>query len=158
MSLPQELDHLKIPLDDIKAATNNFSYHNFLGQGGFGRVYRGQLSLSTRSGESISTIAVKRLDVKGGQGAHEFSMEIVMLSSYKHDNLVSLIGFVDEGDEKLLVLPLSSSLYTRSFSSPSSTNPIRETSNSRNRLTRAGGKGELTSVDPPKSTLPEEIV
>ncbi|MFS8012696.1 putative protein kinase RLK-Pelle-CrRLK1L-1 family [Helianthus anomalus] len=30
-------------------------------------------------------------------------MEIVMLSSYKHDNLVSLIGFSDESDEKIIV-------------------------------------------------------
>lgn len=50
-----------------------------------------------------TTVAVKRLDVKGGQGEHEFLMEIAMLSSYKHDNLVSLVGFSEEGDEKLIV-------------------------------------------------------
>ncbi|KAJ0705054.1 putative protein kinase RLK-Pelle-CrRLK1L-1 family [Helianthus annuus] len=30
-------------------------------------------------------------------------MEIVMLSSYKHDNLVSFIGFSNENDEKIIV-------------------------------------------------------
>ncbi|KAK1409469.1 hypothetical protein QVD17_35995 [Tagetes erecta] len=104
MSLVQELDHLKIPLEHIKLATNNFSNDNFIGQGGFGRVYKGQLPLSTTSFDNpATTVAVKRLDVKGGQGQHEFLMEIVMLASYKHDNLVSLLGFSDDGHEKLLV-------------------------------------------------------
>ncbi|KAM0068999.1 putative protein kinase RLK-Pelle-RLCK-VIIa-2 family [Helianthus debilis subsp. tardiflorus] len=109
-----ELDHLKIPLEDIKLATNNFSDSNFIGQGGFGRVYKGQFPLSTSAVSTTTsrstnptarpaTIAVKRLDVKGGQGQHEFLMEIAMLSSYKHDNLVSLVGFSEEGGEKIIV-------------------------------------------------------
>ncbi|XP_022006296.2 probable serine/threonine-protein kinase PBL28 isoform X1 [Helianthus annuus] len=103
MSHLQELDHLRIPFDDIKSATNNFSHQNFLGQGGFGRVYKGQLP-STDSSEPGTTVAVKRLDVKlGGQGEHEFLTEILMLASYKHDNLVSLIGFSEDSNEKVLV-------------------------------------------------------
>ncbi|KAL7614990.1 probable serine/threonine-protein kinase PBL28 [Lactuca sativa] len=100
MSLIQELAHLKIPIEDIKLATNNFSDDNFIGEGGFGRVYKGQLGDST---SATTTVAVKRLDVKGGQGQQEFLMEIVMLSSYKHDNLVSLVGFCEEGEEKIIV-------------------------------------------------------
>ncbi|XP_076903587.1 receptor-like protein kinase ANXUR2 [Bidens hawaiensis] len=103
MSLPQELDHLRIPFDDIKSATSNFDYQNFLGQGGFGPVYKGRLPSSTRSCEPGTDVAVKRLDVKGGCREHEFLMEIVMLASYKHHNLVSLVGFSDEGNEKVLV-------------------------------------------------------
>ncbi|KAI3705131.1 hypothetical protein L1987_75364 [Smallanthus sonchifolius] len=102
MASIRELDHLKIPLKDIKLATNNFSDSNFIGQGGFGRVYKGQLPLSASSTKP-DRVAVKRLDVKGGQGQHEFLMEIVMLSSYKHDNLVSLVGFSEEGNEKIIV-------------------------------------------------------
>nr|GFC88703.1 probable receptor-like protein kinase At5g59700 [Tanacetum cinerariifolium] len=71
-----------------------------LNLGGFGRVYKGQLRISS---SKTTNVAVKRLDVKGGQGQHEFLMEIVMLSSYKHDNLVSLVGFSEEGDEKIIV-------------------------------------------------------
>nr|XP_043634328.1 probable serine/threonine-protein kinase PBL28 [Erigeron canadensis] len=104
MSLIQELDHLKIPLKDIKLATKDFSDDNFIGQGGYGRVYRGQLSLSaTNSNRPTTTVAIKRLDVKGGQGQQEFLTELTMLSSYKHDNLVSLVGFCDEDDEKIIV-------------------------------------------------------
>ncbi|KAI3721169.1 hypothetical protein L2E82_32175 [Cichorium intybus] len=104
MSLIQELDHLKVPLEEIKLATNNFSDANFIGQGGFGRVYKGRFPASASiSGSPGTTVAVKRLDVKGGQGQNEFLMEIVMLSSYKHENLVSLVGFSEEGDEKIIV-------------------------------------------------------
>ncbi|KAL4556063.1 hypothetical protein LXL04_038703 [Taraxacum kok-saghyz] len=102
MSRIPELDHLQIPLEHIKLATNNFSDGNFIAKGGFGRVYKGQLP-ATISGRPGTTVAVKRLDVKGGQGQHEFLMEVVMLSSYKHDNLVSLVGFCDEGGEKILI-------------------------------------------------------
>ncbi|MFS8012718.1 putative protein kinase RLK-Pelle-CrRLK1L-1 family [Helianthus anomalus] len=100
MSFLQELYRLRIPFDDIKFATNNFSDQNCIGQGGFGPVYKGQLPSSTRLTEHV---AVKRLDLKGGQGEREFLMEIVMLASYKHDKLVSLVGFSNDGNEKVLV-------------------------------------------------------
>ncbi|KAL8210692.1 hypothetical protein R6Q57_005129 [Mikania cordata] len=103
MASIQELDHLKITLEDIKLATSSFSDANFIGQGGFGRVYKGQLPPTTTTTRSTATVAIKRLDVKGGQGQREFLMEIVMLSSYQHDNLVSLVGFSEDGDEKIIV-------------------------------------------------------
>lgn len=96
------IDSLRIPLDDIKLATNNFANDNFIGQGGFGRVYKGQLK--TSSGEPGTLVAVKRLDMKiTGQGRREFLKEIMMLASYKHNNLVSLVGFSDEEDVKALI-------------------------------------------------------
>lgn len=48
-------------------------------------------------------VAVKRLDRALGQGPPEFWKEIMMLSRYKHENLVSLLGFCDEGGENILV-------------------------------------------------------
>ncbi|XP_024989643.1 putative receptor-like protein kinase At5g39000 [Cynara cardunculus var. scolymus] len=102
MSMIPELNTFHIPLDHIKLATNNFAHHNLLGQGGFGRVYKGQLAVS---GDPASTVnvAVKQLDVRHGQGEREFLTEIVMLASYKHDNLVGFIGFCDEDGEKVIV-------------------------------------------------------
>ncbi|KAK9061183.1 hypothetical protein SSX86_018363 [Deinandra increscens subsp. villosa] len=96
-----QLQHLRIPLEHIIVATNNFAEDTFIGRGGFGRVYKGQLP---RSGEPSITVAIKRLDeTLAGQGPREFGMEILLLASYKHSNLVSLVGFSDEGAEKILV-------------------------------------------------------
>ncbi|KAL7586661.1 hypothetical protein Lser_V15G39372 [Lactuca serriola] len=99
MTLMEGVQHLKISRDDIKLATNNFDNNNFIGRGGFGKVYKGEITLSGQ----LSTVAVKRLDRAMGQGDREFLMEIQMLSCYKHKNLISLIGFCDEGGENILV-------------------------------------------------------
>ncbi|XP_076951375.1 putative serine/threonine-protein kinase PBL12 [Bidens hawaiensis] len=91
--------HIKIPLEEIKLATNYFSDENFIARGGFGKVYIG--NLTTYGHQNI--VAVKRLDRRMGQGDREFLMEIQMLSCYKHKNLISLVGFCEEGEEKILV-------------------------------------------------------
>ena len=57
-----------------------------LGEGGFGRVYRGRLA----SGEAV---AVKRLTAGGQQGDREFVVEVEMLSRLHHRHLVKLLGF-----------------------------------------------------------------
>ncbi|CAH1445239.1 unnamed protein product [Lactuca virosa] len=94
-----ENQHLKIKLEEIKSATNNFDNNNVIGKGGFGNVYKGVLSHS----EGLTMVAFKRLDRKLGQGNPEFLKEILMLSRYTHENLISLLGFCDEDDEKILV-------------------------------------------------------
>ncbi|KAL9239262.1 hypothetical protein vseg_013602 [Gypsophila vaccaria] len=105
------LDHLKqrnhktqrkleeLPLIDFKdlvVATDNFHDNQMLGQGGFGQVYKGKLG----DGREI---AVKRLSAASLQGVEEFMNEVVVISRLQHKNLVSLIGFCVEGEEKLLV-------------------------------------------------------
>ncbi|KAI3828683.1 hypothetical protein L1987_02791 [Smallanthus sonchifolius] len=92
-SFMKEFEHIKIQLDVIKQVTNNFGGDNYLGRGGFGKVYRGELFHS----EGPIMVAVKRLDREFGQGAVEFWKEIMMLSCYKHANLVSLVGFCTPG-------------------------------------------------------------
>ncbi|XP_076895762.1 putative serine/threonine-protein kinase PBL28 [Bidens hawaiensis] len=89
-------DTLKIPLQEIYSATNQFSEENKIGEGGFGLVYIGQ---SKHHGK----LAIKRLNRVHGQGDHEYGMEVTLLSKYKHKNLVSLIGFCGEDGEKILV-------------------------------------------------------
>ncbi|PWA46474.1 protein kinase-like domain, Concanavalin A-like lectin/glucanase domain protein [Artemisia annua] len=94
-----QFNHLRIPLDEIQEATNNFSEKNIIGKGGFGNVYKGQL---LRSGELIK-ISARRLDRSQGQGDFEFWTEVSVLSSLKHPNIVSLIGFCDEEGEKIII-------------------------------------------------------
>nr|GEX76214.1 probable serine/threonine-protein kinase PBL12 [Tanacetum cinerariifolium] len=100
MSSMKEFEHLKISLKNIKSATNDFGDNNCIGQGGFGKVYRGELVLPLLG---VTLVAVKRLDRSLGQGTVEFWKEIMMLCRYKHENLVSLLGFCDENGENILV-------------------------------------------------------
>ncbi|KAM0060472.1 putative protein kinase RLK-Pelle-CrRLK1L-1 family [Helianthus debilis subsp. tardiflorus] len=100
----KEFEHLKIQLEDIKSATDNFGVNKFIGSGGFGKVYQGEVSHS--NGKSMC--AFKCLDTRYGQGEPEFLKEIMMLSDYKHKNLISLLGFCDEGGEKILAYEYAS--------------------------------------------------
>ncbi|CAL9214540.1 unnamed protein product [Arabidopsis halleri] len=80
----------------LAVATDNFSITNKLGQGGFGAVYKGRL----QEGQEI---AVKRLSRTSGQGVEEFVNEVVVISKLQHRNLVRLLGFCIEGEERMLV-------------------------------------------------------
>lgn len=46
---------------------------------------------------------MKKLDKNGLQGSREFFSEVLTLSLVQHPNLVQLIGYCAEGDEKILV-------------------------------------------------------
>ncbi|KAB5556923.1 hypothetical protein DKX38_007832 [Salix brachista] len=87
---------LKMSLVEILAATENFNPKLLIGEGGFGKVYKGTL-------ESGMKVAVKRSDSSHGQGLPEFQTEIMILSRIQHRHLVSLVGYCDEGLEMILV-------------------------------------------------------
>nr|CAB3461103.1 unnamed protein product [Digitaria exilis] len=89
-------DPLQYDLSTLRAATNNFSEENKLGKGGFGPVYKGTL----QNGQEI---AVKRLSTISQQGLAEMKNEIVLVAKLQHKNLVRLMGFCIEEEEKLLV-------------------------------------------------------
>jgi len=80
---------------ELKAATEDFSSDNRLGQGGFGVVYKGTLP-------DDSIVAVKQL-TNSEQGLAEFLNEIVTISGVKHRNLVKLKGCCIKGDQRMLV-------------------------------------------------------
>ncbi|GJW29830.1 protein kinase-like domain, concanavalin A-like lectin/glucanase domain protein [Tanacetum coccineum] len=103
-----QFNHLRIPLEEILKATNNFSENNIIGKGGLGNIYKGQL---LRSGELIN-VSAKRLDHNQEQGDVEFWREISILSSLKHPNIVYLIGFCDEEGEKIIINHLGIQLRT----------------------------------------------
>ncbi|CAF1709778.1 unnamed protein product [Brassica napus] len=80
----------------LQDATNNFDQANKLGEGGFGSVFKGELSDGT-------IIAVKQLSSKSCQGNREFVNEIGMISGLNHPNLVKLYGCCVEKNHLMLV-------------------------------------------------------
>ncbi|OMP09234.1 hypothetical protein COLO4_05673 [Corchorus olitorius] len=81
---------------ELEAATNGFSDTAQIGQGGYGKVYRGILANGT-------VVAIKRARQGSMQGQIEFITEIEMLSRLHHRNLVSLVGYCGEQGEQMLV-------------------------------------------------------
>uniref|UniRef100_A0A0D3GDX0 non-specific serine/threonine protein kinase n=1 Tax=Oryza barthii TaxID=65489 RepID=A0A0D3GDX0_9ORYZ len=91
-------------LDELKAATKNFSTSNFLGEGGFGPVYKGFVDGELRPGALESQhVAVKYLDSDGVQGHREWLAEVVYLGMLSHPHLVKLVGFCNQDDHRMLV-------------------------------------------------------
>ncbi|KAL3537668.1 hypothetical protein ACH5RR_001034, partial [Cinchona calisaya] len=81
---------------ELHEATAGFSNENFLGEGGFGSVYKGELKDGLK-------IAVKQHKNASIQGEKEFKSEVVVLSEARHHNLVMLLGSCSEGCHRLLV-------------------------------------------------------
>ncbi|XP_061368919.1 LOW QUALITY PROTEIN: calmodulin-binding receptor-like cytoplasmic kinase 1 [Gastrolobium bilobum] len=84
--------------EEIYRSTAKFSPDNQIGEGGFGTVYKGKLN-------DGSIVAVKRAkkDVLH-KHLHEFKNEIYTLSKIDHLNLVRLYGYLEHGDEKIIVV------------------------------------------------------
>ncbi|KAG9446113.1 hypothetical protein H6P81_012241 [Aristolochia fimbriata] len=85
-----------LPLRVISAATDHFSLSNKLGQGGFGQVFKASLI-------GGQVVAVKRLSQSSGQGLEEFINEVLLIAKLQHRNLVRLLGYCIEGEEKILI-------------------------------------------------------
>ncbi|XP_054822087.1 cysteine-rich receptor-like protein kinase 10 isoform X2 [Prosopis cineraria] len=90
------IESMQFNFNTIRLATDNFSVVNKLGQGGFGSVYKGRLP----NGQDI---AVKRLSMNSMQGDAEFKNEVLLVAKLQHRNLVRLLGFSLETNERLLV-------------------------------------------------------
>ncbi|KAL3614987.1 putative serine/threonine-protein kinase pbl23 [Castilleja foliolosa] len=82
---------------EVASATQNFNTEFLIGEGGFGRVYKGYLKKTNQ------IVAVKQLDRNGVQGNREFLAEVLTLSLVHHPNLVNLIGYCADGRQRILV-------------------------------------------------------
>ncbi|XP_021834818.1 probable LRR receptor-like serine/threonine-protein kinase At1g05700 [Prunus avium] len=79
---------------EIVKITNDFA--SIIGRGGFGTVYLGTLTNETQ-------VAVKLLNSSSRQGSKEFKNEVELLMRARHRNLVSLVGYCNEGETMALV-------------------------------------------------------
>ncbi|BAS82523.1 Os03g0170400 [Oryza sativa Japonica Group] len=92
--------------NDLRNATKNFRPDSLLGEGGFGHVYKGWIdehTLAPSKPGSGMVVAVKKLKPEGFQGHKEWLTEVNYLGQLHHKNLVKLIGYCSDGDNRLLV-------------------------------------------------------
>ncbi|XP_062201233.1 serine/threonine-protein kinase PCRK1-like isoform X2 [Phragmites australis] len=90
---------------ELKSATRGFSRALVLGEGGFGCVYRGTIRSALEPRRSLD-VAIKQLGRKGLQGHKEWITEVNVLGVVDHPNLVKLIGYCAEDDERGMQLLL----------------------------------------------------
>ncbi|XP_031262138.1 G-type lectin S-receptor-like serine/threonine-protein kinase LECRK3 [Pistacia vera] len=82
--------------NELNEATDYFKEE--LGRGSFGTVYKGVLRTGSRN-----AIAVKKLDKLAQEREREFKTEVSAIGRTHHKNLVQLLGYCDEGTNRLLV-------------------------------------------------------
>ncbi|XP_059077005.1 L-type lectin-domain containing receptor kinase SIT2 [Cryptomeria japonica] len=87
----------RIPYEELKATTQNFSDDQLVGLGGFGRVYKVVLS---RSGVEV---AVKCITRDSTAGMKEFISEISSVGRLQHRNLVQLRGWCRKSKQLFIV-------------------------------------------------------
>uniref|UniRef100_A0A0D3EVJ1 non-specific serine/threonine protein kinase n=1 Tax=Oryza barthii TaxID=65489 RepID=A0A0D3EVJ1_9ORYZ len=129
--------------DEMAAATNDFTDSAQVGQGGYGKVYKGNLTDGT-------AVAIKRAHEGSLQGSKEFCTEIELLSRLHHRNLVSLVGYCDEEDEQMLVYEFMPNGTLRDHLSAKSRRPLNFSQ--RIHIALGAAKGILylhTEADPP---------
>ncbi|TKY47143.1 Calmodulin-binding receptor cytoplasmic kinase 1 [Spatholobus suberectus] len=97
-TLSSQLGMGNFTFEEIYKATAKFSPENKIGEGAFGTVYKGKLYDGT-------LVAVKRAkkDLQNKNLA-EFKNEINTLSKIEHMNLVRWYGYLEHGDEKIIVV------------------------------------------------------
>lgn len=84
----------KISLDELAAATNNWSDKNILGKGGFGVVYKGNWL--------CTMVAIKKLEYRESRsGSYKDHLlqslnEMRVLNNCRHDNILAIYGYAIE--------------------------------------------------------------
>ncbi|KAM7521967.1 hypothetical protein LguiA_011869 [Lonicera macranthoides] len=129
--------------NEMTVATDNFSSSAQVGQGGYGKVYKGTLADGT-------VVAIKRAQEGSLQGEKEFLTEIELLSRLHHRNLVSLLGYCDEEGEQMLVYEFMPNGTLRDHISGKTKEPLHFAM--RSRIALGSAKGILylhTEADPP---------
>ncbi|EYU40179.1 hypothetical protein MIMGU_mgv1a021722mg, partial [Erythranthe guttata] len=96
--------------DTILAGTEQFSFSNKVGRGGWGTVYKAMLPPSGQ------LVAVKRLSTSSRpKSLNIFKNEILLLPKLQHPNIIKLLGYCIHKEEKLLVYEFMTNSSLDSF-------------------------------------------
>lgn len=93
----KRIGSIHLNFGQVNRATQNFSPSMRLGEGGFGTVYKAQLP-------DGQIVAIKRAKKEYFESLkNEFSSEVELLAKIDHRNLVKLLGYLDKGNERLII-------------------------------------------------------
>ncbi|KAL6651001.1 hypothetical protein ACP70R_009926 [Stipagrostis hirtigluma subsp. patula] len=110
-SPPSRNEPLNLSLEHVIKLTHNFSPALMIGEGYFGKVYKAEL----HDGHVIAIKRAKKLCKSYMLVAMlcmlehfvslraEFSNEIALLKNIEHRNLVQLLGYIEKGNERILI-------------------------------------------------------
>nr|XP_043629273.1 calmodulin-binding receptor-like cytoplasmic kinase 3 [Erigeron canadensis] len=94
---PNIIESVHLTMSQVRKATRNFSPSLRLGEGGFGTVYKAQLNEG-------QVVAIKRAKKERYDALKsEFRSEVKLFEKTDHRCIVKLLGYVDEGNEHLLI-------------------------------------------------------
>jgi hypothetical protein len=89
---------------DLRAVTRDFAMTNFVGEGGFGPVYKGYVNDKVRPGLRAQPVAVKLLDLEGGQGHTEWLVvrPLFLTCSITCTNCLSIRSLIHDVVDKFM--------------------------------------------------------
>ncbi|XP_047952041.1 calmodulin-binding receptor-like cytoplasmic kinase 3 [Salvia hispanica] len=91
------LGSVRLNMHQVLKATQNFSSLLKIGEGGYGTVYRGELP-------DGQVVAIKRARKEHFEALRtEFRSEVELLAKIEHRNLVKLLGYLEKGNERLII-------------------------------------------------------
>ncbi|KAK1291493.1 Calmodulin-binding receptor-like cytoplasmic kinase 3 [Acorus calamus] len=99
-SMSQQLnkvDPIHLNVNQVIKATHNFSPSLKIGGGGFGVVYKAELP----DGQIVAIKRAKKENIAALRT--EFSNEIELLAKIEHLNLVKLLGYIEKGNERIII-------------------------------------------------------
>ncbi|KAJ0718352.1 putative transferase, protein kinase RLK-Pelle-CrRLK1L-1 family [Helianthus annuus] len=91
---------------ELQTATHNFEFGSLIGEGGFGKVFKGWLDRVTYTSQKAGDwlpVAIKKLNPESMQGLKEWQAEVNFLGKFSHPNIVKLLGYCQKNMELLIV-------------------------------------------------------
>ncbi|XP_022987686.1 calmodulin-binding receptor-like cytoplasmic kinase 3 [Cucurbita maxima] len=93
----KRLGSVRLNMSQVAKATQDFSPALRIGEGGFGTVYKARL-------EDGHIVAIKRAKKELFENSRtDFGSEVELLSKIDHRSLVKLLGYVDHGNERIII-------------------------------------------------------
>lgn len=103
--IPEETVRL-LEADGILYPRNYLTVNDIIGQGHFGRVYRGILTLPEKEGRDVAVKTLNNLRYRDAEDCEIFLQEGLMMKDFHHHHVLTLIGVsIDEDGFPMVIIP-----------------------------------------------------